>query len=257
MTGVSDQMLTDPLNLAILFVGLMLAGVLKGAAGAGVAIIAIPVVASVYDIRVAVVLMVLPNFFTNLWQIIGYWKHNTEPAITYKFAACGAIGAGLGTALLAVLPISALGFLAASMVLIYVALRLAKGNFRIPVAVAHKWVYVVGTFAGSLQGAMGLSAPVSITFMHSMQLGRDTFIFAMSVFFAMMSVMQFPVQIGLGLTSVKFSLFSMLAMIPILIGLPIGSWIGRRMNAATFDKTILCLLIVLALKMINDSLAAL
>ena len=89
-----ELQLSDPLNVAILFVGLLLGGILKGATGAGLPIIGIPVIASVFDIRVAVILLALPNFFTNLWQIILYRQHNTEPVLTRNFAIAGGLGAG-------------------------------------------------------------------------------------------------------------------------------------------------------------------
>lgn len=242
----------DPAGLAVLCVGLMLGGVLKGATGAGLPIIAVPVIASVSDIRFAVVLLVVPNFFTNLWQIIKYRQANPHPVLTNRFALAGVFGSAMGTVLLAFLPLPILSFLAAFTVIFYVILRLVQPSFELPVETAKRWAWPVGTIGGALQGSLGVSSPISVTFIHSIKLGREPFILIMSVFFAMMSVIQVPVQLWLELTTVKFSVLSTLALVPILVGLPIGDWIGKRMDAQAFDRTILILLVVLAVKMIFD-----
>lgn len=252
---MTELHLSDPGSFALLCLGLMLGGVLKGATGAGLPVIAVPVIASVFDIRFAVILLVVPNFFTNLWQIIQYRCDNDEPVLTRNFAIAGAVGSGLGTLLLAYLPLAVLSLLAACTVVFYVLLRLLKPSFKLAIGTAKRWVYPVGVAAGSLQGALGISSPISITFLHSIRLRRETFIFTVSVFFAMMSVIQVPVQLWLGLTTVKFAFLSTLALLPILIGLPIGNWFGKRMNAAAFDITILCLLVILAIKMSLDAVS--
>lgn len=252
---MSEIALADPLSLIVLFLGLMCGAILKGATGAGLPIFAIPAIASVFDIRVAVILLTVPNFFTNLWQIIQYRGANTEPAFTANFAIAGAIGAGVGTFLLAWLPLAVLSFMAAAAVIAYVLLRVLRPSFKVPLETAKRVVFPVGSIAGALQGALGLSSPISITFMHSIKLPREQFILTMSVYFAMMSVIQVPVQLMLGLSSFNLAAMSLLALLPILVGLPVGTWVGKRMNAAAFDKTILCVLIILALKMIFDGFA--
>lgn len=243
-------------SLVVLAAGLLLGGVLKGATGAGLPIIAVPFTASVFDIRFAVILLVVPIFFSNLWQIVKYRNSNIEPVLTRRFALAGALGAGLGTGLLAALSLAVLNLLAASIVVVYVLLRLIQPSFKLPVESATRLAYPVGTVAGSLQGALGLSAPVSVTFIHSVKLGREPFIFTMSAYFAVMSIVQVPVQLWLNLTSLKLILLSFLAIIPILIGLPIGERIGKHMSAEAFDRTIFVLLIVLAMKLIFDGVSA-
>ena len=50
------------------------AGILKGATGAGVPIITVPVISAFYDVRIAVVIMVIPNVLTNVHQLYIYRK---------------------------------------------------------------------------------------------------------------------------------------------------------------------------------------
>ena len=242
----------DLFAFIVLVSGLFLGGLIKGATGAGLPIVAIPVIASVFDIRFAVLLLAVPNFFTNAWQILQYRKSAPSNTLCIKFAIAGAIGAAAGTILLAYFPLPALSIMAVLVVISYVLLRLLKPDYQLPLETALTWVYPVGFFAGSLQGAIGLSSPVSITFLHALRLGRESFVFSVSVFFALLSVLQVPAQILLGLITVKYAALTILALFPIIVGLAIGDSIGKKLNPKTFDSIIMGLLILVCLKMIFD-----
>lgn len=236
-----------------MFAGLFLGAILKGAAGAGLPIIAIPTIAAIYDVRVAVVLLVIPNFITNIYQISKHKEHNLKNNFARKFAIAGFIGAGLGTLLLAYLPLQILNVLIAIVVFLYIVLRLLRPEFSLAIELMQKWALTAGTCAGVLQGAIGLSSPITITFLHSGRFGRRTFIYIASLFFASMSLVQFPLQAALGLLTWELALLSMLTLIPIVIGLPIGEWVGRRLDTVVFDRIILIMLSALGIKMLFDS----
>ena len=61
-------MFSDPLIIIAVLVAFALGGILKGATGAGAPIITIPVIAAFYDVRIAVIIMVVPNLLTNIGQ---------------------------------------------------------------------------------------------------------------------------------------------------------------------------------------------
>lgn len=247
---------SDPSTLAILSIGLFFGAVLKGATGVGLPLIAIPTIAAVYDVRIAVVMLVIPNFCTNFWQIRKLREHNLDSNFARNFALSGIVGAGVGTVLLAFLPLTILNGIIALIVIAYIALRLLRPEFDLSTSVMRKWEMVAGSSAGLLQGAVGLSAPITITFLHSCRLPRQTFIFIASLFFASMSLIQLPLQLALGLMTQDLIILSILALIPIWIGLPVGERIGRKLSPAVFDRTILILLGLLAVKMLADAYAA-
>ena len=225
---------------------------LKGAAGAGLPILAVPAIAAFYDVRVAVVLLVIPNFFTNIWQIIKFKEHDLPNKVAPHFALAGFIGAGIGTLLLAYLPLVALKALIVSVVFSYIVIRIRQPEFKLSMRMMQRWVFVAGSSAGILQGAIGLSSPITITFLHAARLPRLTFIYIASLFFASLSVMQVPLQSVLGLMNWELALISLLALIPIAIGMPVGNHIGKKLSPALFDRIILILLAFLALKMLFD-----
>ena len=236
--------------LMVIITGLFLGGVLKGAAGAGLPVIALPVIASVTDIRFAVVLLAAPHLFTNGWQIVQYRQSAPDNNLCFHYAGAGAIGAVIGTLFLAYLPLTLLSIVAVSVVFLYLLLRVFKPDFQLSLKKAQKWVVPIGLLGGSLQGAIGLSSPVSITFLHAMQLGRETFIFTISVFFAVMSVLQVPTQIYLGISNVNIVAISTLTLLPILSGLYIGNRVARQLSPAMFDNIIIILLVAVSIKIL-------
>lgn len=246
--------LNDFTSISFIFIGLLLGGILKGATGAGLPIIAVPAIAAFHDVRLAVVLLVIPNFFTNIWQIKKYAKHNIHPGFTRNFAVAGIVGAGIGTALLAALPLALLSLLISFIVFLYIVLRLLRPGFSLSIETAKQFVFLSGTSAGILQGAVGLSSPITITFLHAINLPRASFILTSSTFFAGMCIIQLPMQILLGLMTWHLAFWSVLALIPIIIGLPMGEWVGKKLDQQTFNKIILVMLTVLGCKMFIDSI---
>ena len=116
----------------MMFTGLLLGAVLKGATGAGLPVIAIPVIAAVYDVRIAVVLLVIPNFITNVWQLRKFRHHDSDRKFARNFALAGMLGAGIGTLLLIYLPLYFLNIVIAAVVIFYVLLKVFQPDFYLP-----------------------------------------------------------------------------------------------------------------------------
>lgn len=238
----------------VIFVALALGGVLKGATGAGVPVVAVPVIAAFIDVRFAVALMAIPNFFTNTWQLWSFRGALVPGGFTWLFAAAGGLGAVFGTGLLAILPAEPLMLLVAISVTGYVALRIVVPAFRVSLERGRKIVLPVGVVAGILQGAAGISAPVSVSFLNALRLPRPAFIATISAFFAAMTITQVPTLALAGLMSPAILGLGILAVLPIFAFMPLGAWVARRMSPQGFDRLVLAFLSLLALKLYYDAL---
>ena len=113
------------------------------------------------------------------------------------FASAAAVGTILGTWLLATLPQEFLSLTLAAVVFVYVAFRFLRPGWVLSDSTAFKLSMPVGVISGALQGASGISAPVSLSFLNAMRLERPTFIATVSVFFLMMTVTQIPALMAL------------------------------------------------------------
>ena len=245
----------DPIYMAVIFDALALGGALKGATGAGAPVIAVPVIAAFFDVRLAVMIMAAPNLVTNIWQAQAYRSHLRDRAFAWRFAISGAVGAAAGTVLLATIPTHALTLLVAAAVVAYVGLRLVKPEFRISEPRAGRLAGPVGLLGGVLQGAAGISAPISVSFLNAVRLDRLVFIGTIALYFVAMASAQIPALFLSGLMTVNILALSCLALVPLVLFMPIGAWAARQLSQEGFDRLVLIMLGLLALRLIYASVA--
>ena len=243
-------MFSDPLIIIAILVAFSLGGILKGATGAGAPIITIPVIAAFYDVRIAVIIMVIPNLLTNIGQLYQFRKTILPKFFTLSFAIGGGIGAFLGTILLVNLSIKILTLSVAFIVIVYILLKLLVPSWKLTYEKAKKLVFLMGSFGGILQGTAGLSAPISITFLNSMKLERNQFIPTISVYFGVMSIFQMPTLYYYNFLNLEIILVSCISTLVLLSFMPIGSWIAKSVSKESFDKITLILLGFIAFRII-------
>ena len=243
-------MVSDPIIIVAIFIAFALGGILKGATGAGAPIVTIPVMAAFYDVRIAVIIMVIPNLLTNIGQLYQFRKTILPRFFTVSFALGGGLGAFLGTVLLVNLPIKILTLSVACIVIIYILLKLIVPSWKLNYIKAKKLVFLMGTGGGILQGSAGLSAPISITFLNSMKLERNQFIPTISVYFGVMSIFQMPTLYYYDFLNLETIIMSCISTIVLMAFMPFGSWIAKSVSKDSFDKITLILLGFIALRII-------
>lgn len=243
------------LELLLVALCLALGGMLKGATGAGAPVLAVPALAAIFDVQTAVVLLLIPNLMTNVWQLWNYRKELPERGFVVPFIGAGLIGVAAGTWMLTELPSETLSVFVAIVVVLYIAFRMARPDWHLGTKAGRQLAFPAGIASGILQGASGISAPVSITFLNAMKLGRSGFIATISLLFLAFVMVQIPVLGVSGLLTVKLGLFSLLAVIPIFAAMPLGAILARRLSPEVFDRLILAFLGVLAVKLLFDALS--
>lgn len=243
-----------PFELTIVCLAMGLGGLVKGVAGAGAPVVAVPIIATQVGLPEAVALMVVPNLLANIVQLAQYRATRLRTWFPSVFALAGLVGAGAGTFLLLNASGAFLMLSLAVIVLAYVILRLTRPSFRIPMDVANRLAAPVGLIGGVLQGAVGISAPVSVSFVNAMRLDRATFVPTMSLFFLSMSVSQIPIQAAGGLLTARLAVISCVAMMVQFAGMWIGSRAGRHLSPQVFDRVVLVILVVMAIRMAISAL---
>ncbi len=230
-------------------------GVLKGAIGAGAPLLAVPLLALLHDVPFAVAILVVPNIVSNGWQAWAYRAHIVSRRMGWSLAIGGATGACLGSVLLAKLSGDLLLAGLASLVFLYIGLHLARPEWRMGRAFAERIAGPVAVLGGILQGAGGISAPVSITFLHAMRLERLEFMATISVFFGAMGLAQLPTLFAFEILTPSLTVLSCLAAVPLFGAMPLGAALGQRIRREIFDSIILWLLAVIALKLLFNAFA--
>jgi|TARA_R110002020_G_scaffold87350_2_gene215544 uncharacterized membrane protein YfcA len=242
--------------MLIAFITLLAAGIVKGAIGSGVPVIVVPVLTMLYDVQLAIAVLVAPNLISNALQVWQYRRHLLPLRFLAAFSIAGGLGIVLGTWGLVVLSAEILSLAVASAIVLYLIIKVLKRRVALPFDVAKRMVVPVGLLAGILQGAAGMSAPASVTFLNAMQLERRVYIGSISVFFVAITCVQIPALLSAGILTAERFLFSVIALVTLVVAMPFGASLGKRLPHRWFDNLIMLLLAGIACKIFIDTLMA-
>ncbi|MDJ1008375.1 MAG: sulfite exporter TauE/SafE family protein [Paracoccaceae bacterium] len=241
--------------LAPILVALFLGGILKGATGAGVPVVAVPVMVLFVDLPVAISVMAVVNLATNFAQAWQYRARHEDARLSGPFAAGCGLGTLAGTIVLATAPPSALLLALALVVLVYIAFRLLSPEWVLSRAAGRRLAGPAGTLGGLLQGATGISAPVTVTFLNALGLPRAEFIAVISAAFLAMAVPQIAALWWYGFLSLDRLALGLAVTLVVFAGMPMGAYVAERVGKTVFDRVILALLAVIALRLIYGALS--
>lgn len=244
----------DPVAITLAVIGFVIGGIVKGATGAGTPIVAVPMLALAFDVPTAVTVFAIPNLFANLWQAWRFREHSLPMSFTLPFVAACLCGAAIGTVMLVSLSPRLLMTGTACVSFAFIGFRLAQPEWSLPMGIARRISLPIGVGAGVLQGAIGVSAPISITFLSAMHLDRPVFIATISTIFVGMSAVQIPMMLGYGLMTPSRIAMGFGALGVILLTMPFGSALARRWSPAVFNNVILGMLAVIGIRLLLESL---
>jgi uncharacterized membrane protein YfcA len=236
-------------GLAIFFGGL-----LKGAVGMGAPLVSVPVLAAIYGVRTAIAVMTVPLIVSNLWQIWTY-RRSMEGRNTLLLLLAGCIvGVVLGTFLLGIAPDAWLAVVLAGLLFAYLVFALSRPEFALSAQRARRLAAPMGLVTGILQGAAGISTPVSVTFIHAQRLTREAHIFAVSAVFMVLSATQILALAAIGVMTWRLAAASTAALAPIMAGVWIGQFLGERVSRRTFERLTYAVLAMIAIGLLAKAL---
>jgi uncharacterized membrane protein YfcA len=237
--------------LMLMCAALALGATVKGATGMGLPLVALPVLTAVFGLQHAVGLMAVPILLTNVMQVWRFRGIARAPELGFltRMLVLGMIGVVIGTVALTMVPERWLVLALGVILLAYVALKLFNPHLTVSTAQAHQVAAVPGFFAGVLQGATGISAPIGVTFIHAMGLARDAHVFAVSAMFLVFEMVHVPALFAMGVMQAEWLLHGALALIPILLFMPLGQFLAGKLSRRAFDRMILLFLGLMGLKM--------
>lgn len=248
--GLDDVMALGLGGLGAILASLFLGGLLKGVTGLGAAVASVPVMAALTDLRLAVLVMLVPGLVTNLRQAILFRMPRPEGDFLPRYLGAVGIGVVAGSAMLVGLPDRALEALVALTVLLYVAFRCARPSWQMGLGQARRWSLPAGLVAGLLQGATGIAGPAVVAFLNAMRPGRTEFLGTVAIVFVVFVLVQIVTLSLMGLFTPALAALGVMALGIQLVGIRIGARLAERMPAEIFDRMILGMLVILAVKML-------
>jgi len=229
-------------------------GLIKGATGMGLPIMALPILAAFLGVQHAVAVMCLPIVLTNAWQCWSFRDGMREADFLTGLLLGGAVGIAIGTWFIVSVPERALSLSLALLVLGYVGLRLASPDFTLPRPLGRRLAPAFGFGGGFLQGATGIGSPIGVTFIHALRLSRRGHVFAVAMMLCLFTIVQIPALAFAGIMSVQIAVEGIVAMLPAFAAMPLGNWLAGRISQKAFDRVVLGLLCFIALQLLWKSL---
>ncbi|MFB6165870.1 MAG: TSUP family transporter [Haloarculaceae archaeon] len=255
--GVQSDVTTQTLVLFVVVA--VVAGAVKGMLGFGYALIATPIFASVVDPTLAVVVLAIPPWMLNVFQI---GETNTGLSFVreeWLLVALAAVGAVVGVFFLSEFQTGPLvPFLIGLVLLGYVVFQVARNFVTVEKAHHPLGLSVAGFLEGFLLAASNLG-PLLPAYFHTFERDTERYIGGLSmvlgtVFTVRILQMAFVTH---QLTPYRIWLGSVIAVVTI-VGLLAGTYLRRLdVDESKFDWFVVALLFVIALNIFRHTVPAL
>lgn len=227
----------------------------KGALGFGMPSIAVPLMASFIDIRVALALLTLSLVFSNV-LLVADGSHSG--AVLRRFwwiFPMIALGCALGATILARLPTEPLYLVVGLVVLATVALNVAAPSLRVPPR-RERAVGLVMGFVGGLVGGMAtLFGPPLMVYFTSLHLPKDYFVDTLATVLLFASFLVVASYLAVDILTPRLLGLSALCLVPMVAGLWFGRFLRDRVPQALFRRAVLTMLFVAGINLVRRALA--
>ena len=243
-------------TLAVIFVAIAAGAFAKGLTGIGLPIITIPILSGFLGAEHAIVVMTVPVFASNLWIVWSYRKlaHNVPKlASALVFAAIGTL---IGTYILASLDDRALIWLLIVWIGLYLLNLAFNPNFRLEGKAAERASPFLATLSGISQGATGIAGPVVATWIHSYRLQMETYVFAVSIMFLVISAVHVAAVSAGGLMDLERMVQGLIAVVPTMLFVQLGMRTTRFLSPKLFNRLIIACIVAMEARLIWKELVA-
>ncbi len=241
----------DPAVVAFVIAVLLVAASAQTVAGFGMALVAVPFLVTVLDVRDAVVIVAIASMLNTALVARGVWQHIPRAAVGTMLAGSFA-GMPLGLVVLLFAPQDALRLIvgvAAIVMAAAIALGLRIGGRD------RTGELVAGAISGALNTSTGMNGPPVVLYLQTRGFATSDFRGALAAFFFLSGAATLATFAATGVIT-RDALALGAACLPVVLA---GNWLGHRLlgrvSDATFRRLVLALLFATALSAIASSVA--
>jgi uncharacterized membrane protein YfcA len=249
-------MITDasPLLLAAAIAALFAGGLSKGVLGVGLPMIALPLLYTSVPIREAVALMYGPVLVMNVWQTFqgGYFLvalRNFWPMMLAVIA-----GTWLGAKTLVGIDSQSLQVIVGATVAGFSLVNLLQPRLAVPKQHALWLSVVVGLTGGFFGGLTLFIGPAVIMFMVALRVPKEEFIGTIGLVYLLGIIPTGITYVAEGVLRAEHVVPTLIACVPVFVGMLVGQWIRGRINEDTFRKVLLVSMVLIGLNMVRQAL---
>lgn len=226
---------------------LLTGGVVKGALGVGLPLVAIPLLSLGMPPHLAIALLVVPVLTSNFWQAVEGGRLVPSLRRFGGLIAAQFVATVLTVRMTLALSEAQLSAMLAGAVLLAVVLMAWKPTLQISASLERAVGVSVGLVSGLLGGVSSLTGPVIITYLMALQLRRDEFVGSISIIYLSGALPLYGAMLLFGRLGAAELTGSLLALVPMAAGLLVGKALRQRLDDKRFRRLLLAFLLVLAL----------
>lgn len=223
----------------------LLAGTVKGVIGLGLPTVSLGLLTALIGLEPAIALMLVPSFATNVWQAVVGGHFMTVLWRTRAFLLTATLTVWLGASLGAGIDPELLSGLLGMLLVAYGLFGIRRPPLTIPSHWEGRAGLIVGSANGLLTGLTGSFVVPGVPFLQSLALPRDQLVQAMGLLFTLSTVVLALALGSQGKLSSDLGFASVLAVLPAILGMLVGSRIRSRLDERAFRNVFLWSLIAL------------
>jgi hypothetical protein len=242
-----------PVLLAVIAV-ILFAGLIHGTLGLGFPMVATPILATMMDVRSAILITLLPTMAVNIVSIA---KSKSSLETTKQFFPLvffALLGSLAGASILATTDPAPFRIVLAGLILLYL-----WNNLRIP----RQWLAdnallamaLFGLTAGIAAGTTNVMVAILIIYFLSLETPRSTMVPALNSCFLVGKASQIVVLAIAGMVSIRLMLETAPLAVAAVIALLLGQRLHTRIQVSTYQSILRKLLLLLALILIYQFLS--
>lgn len=228
-------------------VALLTGGLVKGALGVGLPLVAVPLLSLGMPPLLAIALLVVPVLASNFWQAVEGGRLVPSLQRFGGLIAAQFLATVLTVRMTLALSASQLSAMLAGAVLLAVALMAWKPTLQISASRERAVGVGVGLLSGLLGGVSSLTGPVIITYLMALRLRRDEFVGSISIIYLSAALPLYGAMLLFGRLGPTELTGSLLALVPMAAGLLAGKALRQHLDDNRFRRVLLVFLVVLAI----------
>lgn len=239
------------LDLIIIGIAVCLGAVVKSVTGMGLPLIALPIISLFVSPETGIAILAIPSIVQNAGIVGTNWHARTETRGLTSFCLAGGIGVVIGTLSLGAVP-EHITLIALNITIItWLYQRLRNPDHNIPKTKERLLSPAAGIVAGIFQGGSGVSGPVVAAWHQGLRLPRDAFVFSIATAFGLIGTTQ-TITLAVNGHLEGRVLVSLAISAIVLISVPIGPPLRRRLSGAAFDRAVIGLVLASCISLTVD-----